>query len=210
MNKVITYSTFTIATIFVIFAFVTATTYTQLGLAVILYPLVTFLAFKLFPRKSDSVMPPQNTYLAQPQAMPVSPPAKPITQTIEVTKTKNEEVDLDKRSFLKLIGTMGVALFLSSLLGERIGSLLFGKSMGGGAQPTGTTTASITEGYKITEADEDIISYYGFTNQKGNWLIMRNDIEENSYRYAKGSSNFPNSWSNREKLKYDYYFNLPN
>lgn len=61
-----------------------------------------------------------------------------------------------------------------------------------------------TDGYQIAEIDESETSYFGFVDTKGHWFIMKEDTA-GSFRYTRGESGFPNNWSIREKLKYDYY-----
>jgi hypothetical protein len=206
MNKVLTYSSLTICAALVVFTFLTAKSYEQLAAAIVLYPMLGYFVLKAFPRSREVDM-----------NIPYAPPiATAQTKPEAVNIGKTEVVDVDKRSFLKLVGTMGVAIFISSLLGERVGQILFGKSLMQGANTsppppaTTTPTSSITEGYKIAEADDGAVSYYGFTNVKGNWIIMRDDSETNSFRYAKGEKDFPGNWQGRANLKYDYFYNLPN
>ena len=47
LRKSLTYSSFVAAGVLVVFAFVTAKTYAQLGLAVVLYPLLAFFAYNM-------------------------------------------------------------------------------------------------------------------------------------------------------------------
>lgn len=206
MTKAITYTSFAAASLLVVYAFLTAQSYTQLTVAVILFPALAYFALKVFPRN------PQHGTSAT-----VSIPAIPIRRVEEVRTERVDVVDLDKRTFLKLVGTVGVSFFVFSLLGRKVGDMLFG---GAAAPNTATSQSSAANGlnnpgptspgsgYNVTEIDENVVSYYGFTNKEGGWLIMREDTQTNSFRYAKGNSGFPNNWSNRENLKYDYYYNL--
>lgn len=202
MRKTLTYSSFIIASFLVVAVFITATTYIQLGLAVALYPLLILFAFKIFPRKSHRTME---------FTVELPKPAPKTVQTVNgVTREKVEVVDVDKRTFLKLIGTVGITFFLSSFLGKRADTLL---SRGLGTAPASEHGASGAEtlangGYKISEVDENRITYYGFLNKDGGWLIMRVDTDTNTFRYAKGDTDFPGNWSRRENLKYDYFSNL--
>lgn len=206
MTKSLTnsYLTFIIATLFVIATFITATNFTQLAIAVLLYPVLMFFAYKMYTHKP-----------------------KPSTEKVLVeeaetetgTKKPAERIvisDVDKRVFLKLIGSAGVFLFLFSLfnkkaenmfyksLPERGRSFFDKKEAGTGA----ATVAQPTDEYGITEIDNGENSYYGYTKLGGAWYIMKVDSETNSFRYVKGSSNFPKSWKSRDKLKYDYFGNI--
>ena len=113
-----------------------------------------------------------------------------------------EVADIDKRAFLKLIGATGISFFLFSLLGRRVEVPFFGRAVESGTNPV---EGQPTDGYKISEIDDNTITYYGFTNKDGAWLIMREDTEASSFRYVKGDLEFSGNWSNRENLKYDYF-----
>lgn len=195
MTKTLTYSGFAISSILIILAFVTAKSYTQLGIAVLLYPLLAYFALRLFPRKT-----PKTPVLA------IQIPRMPAPKVDEVRREKVDVVDIDKRTFLKLVGTAGVSLFLFSLLGRRVENALFGGTVP--ESRTGQTEPPATDGYKITEVYGGAITFYGFTNKDSAWFIMRGDTESGSFRYTRGENNFPGNWKNRENLKYDYYHNL--
>ncbi len=209
MRKTLTYSSFIIITLVVIVMFVTATTYIQLAVAVILYPLLAFFAFKILPRKAWKA--PIITI-----RLPAKRAEKARTETAAPKAEPVEVTDIDKRTFLKLIGAAGLSFFVFSFLGRRAESLLFGEPSGSRVteNPSTANNASTagsppTAGYKISEVDDnDTISYYGFIGKDGDWLIMREDTDISSFRYAKGNSNFPNNWTKRENLKYDYFHNL--
>jgi len=201
MRKTLTYSSFITANIIVILAFVTATTYIQLGIAVLLYPLLAYFAFKLLPRKAEKA--PVITL-----RLPAKPARKTKAQTAQAEKERVAITDLDKRAFLKLIGGAGLSFFLFSLLGRRVETLLFGQTQKSATAPTGSAQPSPTEGYRISEIDDgDSVTYYGFINNSGGWFVMKED-QEGSFRYAKGDLNFPNAWARRTHLKYDYFHNL--
>lgn len=206
MTKALTYSGFAVAITLIVLIFVTAKTYSQLAFAAVLYPALIFLGFMLFPRKD--VRPPKITIKAPHNLYrDRSETPKPQKETTYIT-------DIDKRAFLKLIGATGVSFFLISLLGRRFETLLLGRTAQPGTIPIGNEDQfglagpSPTDGYKISEIDEGVVTYYGFINKEKAWLIMRQDTNENSFRYAKGNSDFPANWANRENLKYDYFYNL--
>lgn len=205
MYKILlTYCSFVIACLVVIAAFITATTYTQLAVAILLYPLLVFFAYKVLPSKTFK-----------------SPSKKPA-DTIQATVVKpngKENIgisDIDKRVFLKLIGGAGLALFLFSIFNKKAEGLFF-KSL---PQPGTVALEDIAgnkidpaqnqplDGYNISEIDDNIISFYGYTNKDSAWFVLRIDTDTGSFRYAKGDSNFPDNWNNRENLKYDYYNNV--
>lgn len=195
MSKTISYTSIIIGSIIVIFMFVTSKTYVQLGLAAILYPLLAYFILKVSEQGTQET----------PEAT-IQMPSRPV-QTVQDSSLEQVEVaDVDKRTFLKFLGAAGLSFFVFSILGRRVDSLLFG-----GRSQNGQTIqeANPMEGFKISEvADDGIISFYGFVNQESGWLIMRQDNDISSFRYAKGDSNFTSNWANRENLKYDYYSKL--
>jgi hypothetical protein len=211
MRKTLTYSGFVITSMAVLMVFLTARTYTQLGLAVVLYPILAFFAYKLFIVKGQKV--PVITV----QFPPVKMAKKAEVETIKPIRETVDVVDIDKRTFLKLIGATGLSFFIFSLLGRRLESFLFERTPGLGTINTlkdpasgeiGATGNLPLAGYSISEIDDNIVTYYGFINKEGAWIIMQEDTSGNSFRYAKGDSKFPANWGNRENLKYDYFYNL--
>ncbi len=203
MGKALTYSGLAVSFIITAFVFVTAKTYTQLIIAVLLYPLLAYFALRVLPRR-NKVAP----------SITIQIPSRPMPKTNEDTRAK-VVADIDKRTFLKLIGTAGLSFFVFSLLGRRVESLLFGRAFESGVSTSGVAPSDQAssapqplEGFKISEIDDGIVSYYGFTNKDGAWLIMREDTQASSFRYAKGERDFSRNWASRQKLKYDYYFNL--
>ena len=134
------------------------------------------------------------------------------TQTAEKEQVKTQTnigiADIDKRAFLKIIGASGISFFLISIFGQKIQSLLFGRQDFSQSPATtgnaGIATQSPTDGYNISEVDDNIVGYFGYTNKEGGWFIMKGDTDTGSFRYTKGASNFPDNWKNREHLKYDY------
>lgn len=202
------YFGFGIVCVVVSLVFLTATTYIQLALAILLYPLLVLFAYKIFTHKSrssaNSLRKTQRLIQQQVQSQ----------EKVESTKTENITVsDINKRTFLKLIGATGISFFLITIFGRRIESLFFGQNSmqipsSTGNPPTNKTDtipSSPTEGYNISELDDSIISYFGFVNKDGAWFIMNGDSNTGSYRYVKGESNFPGNWKNRANLKYDYF-----
>lgn len=203
MGKTLTYTGFAISSLLIILAFITAKTYTQLAIAILLYPMLAYFALRFFPRITHKA-----------PAITIRIPARPAQRAEEVRRDKVDVADIDKRTFLKLIGAAGLSFFLFSLLGKRVEALLFGKAVESPTSPPGpaegevTDTSLPTSGYRITEIDDSIVAFYGFTNKEGAWFIMREDTDTGSFRYSKGDSGFSRNWSNRKNLKYDYYHNL--
>lgn len=209
MTKTLTYSGLVIASLIVTLVFVRAETYSQLVIAAILYPALILLYLKIFPRRSWKPLKTRIWTRPKLNPAPVETP-NPDKELPEV-----EVTDINKRAFVKLIWTTGIAFFLFSILGRRIGDLFSGLSTQTGIKPTESdnqliqTEAALIEGYKISEIDEEATaSYYGFVNKDGAWLIMKENRNESSFRYVKDNSDFPVNWKNRKNLKYDYFYKL--
>lgn len=216
MTKTISYTGLIIVTLFVVMLFVTSKSYTQLYAAILLYPVLTYVTLKVFPRVDQTeyftTTEPTNTVAVK------APEKMTKNLKVDVPREKVEIVDIDKRTFLKLIGTAGVSFFLFSLLGRRAEDYIFNKTQGLGLNLQQNSTPDLNMSpqggslpgneYKISEIDDGLVSFYGFVNKNGNWLIMKANTQENSFRYAKGETRFSKFWGNRISLKYDYYHNL--
>lgn len=62
-------------------------------------------------------------------------------------------------------------------------------------------------GYVIHDRDEGgAIEYFGYVDIYENWIIKR--VTASSVRYAKGSGDYADNYSDRAILTYDYLFNL--
>lgn len=204
----LTYTSFVIACLVVIIAFITATTYTQLAVGILLYPLLVYFSFKVFPRRMRGKHT-KHSVLAQ----------QPVSSTEKIEEEKHENVgitDIDKRVFLKLIGATGLSVFLFSLFNKKAEGILFKNLPSGGkvaledieGKKIDPAQNQPMDGYRISEIDDDVISFYGFTNKNGTWYIMRIDTDNGSFRYSTGNRDFPTNWGNREGLDYDYFDNV--
>lgn len=208
-KNLLTYSIFIIACLVVVAAFITATTFIQLAAASLLYPLLILFAYKVLPFGAMWATSRRQVATVTPQVH--------SHEKIHEEKSQNVGIsDINKRAFLKLIGATGLSFFLISVFGRKFEALLFGQNIAlpnsalnvPRNQTSAHATASPTDGYKISEIDSGEVGYYGFVNKDGGWLIMREDPNSGSFRYAKGESNLPINWKNRKNLKYDYFHNL--
>lgn len=210
MKKTLTYSSFALSLVVVIFMFATAKDYTQLGAAVLIYPVFAYVVLSLFPRKGED----------HEITVKLPIPQNAVTDSVDATtepSPKVEVADIDKRAFLKLIGVAGISYFIFSIFSKKAQLPFFGKLGGGTDSVTIKDTEGVAinpaerqplDGYQISEIEDSVIAYYGFINNKGEWYIMKEDTEKSSFRYAKGNESFPQGWANRSKLKYDYFHNL--
>ena len=179
--------------------FVTATSYLQLGVAIIYYPLFVYFIFKTFFYKISKVD--YQKALVLPQ------------QQVKMPKSSGGITDTKKRDFLKIIGTAGISFFLFSLFSRKkeipfIGQLTGGRVPAASSSDGDKNDTRITDDYQITEIDEGVVAYYGFTNMDGAWFIMKENSDTGSFRYYKGDKGFSQNWNNRENLKYDYFYKI--
>jgi len=196
-NKLIFYIGLIVSGLVIIGMFITATSYLQLVVAVISYPLFIYFGSRLFPYRFSRAG--QQKALAIPHS-PISTP-----------KSKGGIADIDKRDFLKLIGTAGISFFLFSLFSRKKEIPFIGQMTGQRVPVTPSPDGDKigtgpTDDYQITEIDEGAIAYYGFTDVEGAWFIMKEDSDSGSFRYSQGNGSFSQNWAKRENLKYDYFY----
>lgn len=209
-RKYVPYIGFAVGSVLVVFAFVTSKNYVQLIGASLLYIPLAYYAFHLFPNNwFANIRIPTITIARRRRQVKT----RPVRVTAPAAGgSEIGVVDINKRAFLKLVGATSISFFLFSLLGRRVDSLLFPGSQGGGSTISagaGDSLAQSPVGYRIAEIDDTgIVAYYGFVDTSGAWFIMKEDSSTGSFRYAKGESQFPRSWTKREGLDYDYYHNL--
>ncbi len=146
-----------------------------------------------------------------------APPA-PIANTpvTEIPALEPEEIkdviDVDRRVFLKLIGSAGVTLFMFALFTKKAQAAFFGSVPGPGivglkdsaGNKIDPAIKKRTDGYKISQIDDASPAFYGFIDPTGAWYIQKEDSTGN-YRYTKGSTSFSTNWTNRATLTYDYF-----
>lgn len=199
---------FIIASLVVIITFVTASSYTKLAIASLFYPPLVYFAFRLFPRYT-------RTQPTQPRIQP-QPSVQPTVTIQSMHKHQRKAIDIadiDKRAVLKMIGATGLSFFIYSLFTKKAENFLLGRvsqpesfsiqdTHGKTIHPAETQP---TDGYRISQIDEGDTTFFGFTDTTGAWFIMKTEDNEGSFRYARGKTNFPNNWSIRESLIYDYY-----
>ena len=150
-------------------------------------------------------------------------PTRPLT-TIpagfgEIVEPATGINDSNRRLFLRLIGSSGLAVFFMAVLGKGSAQAAFFGSMPGPGtvalkNSSGNTIdpaeSQPTDGYTITEVDEGTTeSYYGFVNKNGAWYITK-ETSTGAYRYRKGGSDFSSAWDLRADplTTYDYFDNV--
>ena len=205
MKKLLIYYNFIIVTFIVIAGFVTATNLMQLIVAILFFPLLSYFAIQVYPKRNHAISLPTEA-----KVVVLENKASP-----EVEKLKKAGVDTDRRAFLKLIGTAGLSLFMFSLFTKRAEAAFFGSVPGPGTVSIKDTAGNKidpaekkpTDGYNITDVDDSTPAYYGFLNKSGAWFIQKEGAS-GDYRYTKGTSNYSTNWTNRASLSYDYFDNV--
>ena len=196
------YSLFIIAFILVSATFITAVSFTHLGVAMIIYLLFALFVYKAFPHFWGSY-----TKKSEVFRLP-SEQDEPEEKTQRITKEETAITDINKRAFLKLIGATSILFFLGSIFNRRIENLVFGqnpKEFSTSNGKTNVVTTSPTDEYKISGIDYDADGYFGYIKKDGSWYIMKGDPGTKSFLYVKGTSKFPENWDNRQNLRYDYF-----
>ena len=192
----------------VVGVFVTATTFIQLAVAILIYPLLVIFAYKVFSHK----------LLKNPSKRSVNSIKLSVKPPVASAQTKPSGsnvgiADIDKRVLLKLIGGTGLTLFLFSLFSRKAEDILFKNIQGPDRITlTGPDGEKIIPaqtyplyGYTISEIEDNTISFFGYIHNNGSWYVLRLDTIGRSFRYAKGGRDFPGAWENRENLDYGYF-----
>lgn len=190
---------------------VTAKTVPQLINSLIYLPLSFYFALLILWKL--------RTMPAQPADEVVVKKQKTIANLTDVSEVKGVP-DVDRRIFLRLIGSAGVAMFMMALFTKRAEAAFFGSVPGPGTIALKDSAGNKidpaekqpTDGYKITQIDDTssaTYAYYGFINKAGAWYIQRETLTgatAGQYLYSSGSSSFSTNWTNRAAtLTYDYF-----
>jgi hypothetical protein len=143
--------------------------------------------------------------------------ANPDYELLEPEILSDEQVrDLNRRLFLKLIGSAGLAAFAFSLFTKRTHAAFFGSMPGPGIVQIKDSAGNVvdpaqkepTDGYEINDVDDDgLPAYYGFLDRDGRWYITRED-DSGGYRYTRGTFDYAANWTDRNSLSYDYFNNV--
>jgi hypothetical protein len=197
-RKLLTYYSFILVTIMAVTGFVGTSSVPQLISAVLFCPMAIYFWLLVLPKKNNKLL------------IPLAPTPNVINKKVEkITEGKVEKLnkgfDVDRRMFLKLIGSTGLMVFIFSIFSQKAEGAFFGSVPGPGTVALKDTTGALvdpaiktpTDGYKIARVDDSVPAYYGFIRKDGAWFIMREE-SDGTYKYAKGASNFSSTgWNNR-------------
>lgn len=204
LEKLLIYYSFVVSSVMVITGFVVSGSLIEILSALLFSPILIYFVIQVLPKRSRAI----NLPTARAVVIEKEEPS-------ELTKLKKEGVDVDRRAFLKLIGTAGLSLFLFSMFTKKAEAAFFGSVPGPGTVSIKDSTGvkidpaerQPTDGYKITDIDDSTPSYYGFVNKSGAWFIQKEGTS-GDYRYTKGSSDYTTNWTGRAALSYDYFDNV--
>jgi len=193
----------------------------ELIFSLLFFPLAFYFAYLLAESFRRSPFTKQSITTKTPAIIPVKilpkPPksSKPIAEDIypsEVVPGKEVE-DINRRLFLKLIGSAGLSLFAMSLFTKKAQAAFFGSVPGPGTVALKDTSGAQidpakhhpTDGYEVSDLDDAALpSYYGFVHKTGAWYIME-ETSGGTYRYSKGTSLYSTGWTGRGGLEYGYF-----
>jgi len=206
MRKAIIYYSFIITLIMVAMGFISAQNTPQLISSIFFFPLALYFSLLVFPQRKKAID--LANVKIRPQKASVVKKEEDVVEEGEV-----EKIDIDRRAFLKIIGSAGMSLFMLALFTKKAEAAFFGSVPGPGTVGIKNASGQLinpaekqpTDGYKISRIDDGTPAYYGFTNKDGEWFIMKEDSSGN-YTYAVGSTDFASNWANRASLSYGEYF----
>lgn len=124
--------------------------------------------------------------------------------------------DINRRLFLKLIGSAGLATFVLTLFTKEAQGAFFGSmpvpGLVGVKDSNGTTIdpaeKNPTDGYEVNDVDDSSSpSYYGFVDKDNNWYITK-ESSDGSFRYVRGAGSYVANWTARASLAYGYFSNV--
>lgn len=206
-HKFLVYYDFIITTVMAASGFIGAKSLPEIISAVIFLPLALYFWILVLPKNvrllTSPTVPPTIVPPQPPPDPSANPQVAPIAAGTAVKTPPHLEFDADRRTFLKLVGSAGLAFFLFSLLSNRVEDTFFGRrNVPARPSPAGPAAAQPANDYTISEIDDSSPMYFGFISKNGLWYIMQ-ETDSGSFRYANGKSDFTNNWINRSSLRYD-------
>lgn len=188
----------------------------QLVNSLIFLPLVFYFSLALFRHLRANAAVKKTAQVAKPTSAALAKKAdQSLTPNPEEPALEGEAVkdvpEVDRRIFLKLIGSAGISLFMLALFTKKAQAAFFGSVPGPGTIAL-KDTAGVkidpakhhpTAGFKISQIDDTssaTYAYYGFLDKTGAWYLQREQLtgaDAGQYLYSTGSSGFSTAWINR-------------
>jgi hypothetical protein len=215
MKKLVLFYNVVVVSVLTVTGFLSATTIPQLVSSIFFFPLAVYFWRMIAPEGQQAIIPVVTLKpVHQPRTLAKNPKNKKdtIVELEPVEEIPEGKFDLNRRTFLRLIGSAGVSVFLLSIFTGKAEAAFFGSVPGPGTVGVKDSSGTLidpsekkpTDGYNISNVDDAIPSYYGYVNKDGGWYIIKED-SSGGYRYVKGSSGFSTNWTNRAILSYDYF-----
>ncbi len=214
MKKLLIYYNFVVVSLMIVGGFLGTGSYAQLASAALFFPLAAYFLFLVLPNRSKAIIFPE------PQEIKKTKKKKAKTEVLKAEKIEDDgsekkRLDVNRRAFVKLIGSAGVSLFLFSIFTKKAQGAFFGSVPGPGVVALKDTSGTQidpaiklpTDGYKISEIDDSSPSYYGFVDKDGDWFIMK-ESSTGQYKYYKKTGeddDFTTDWPNRGGFTYLYF-----
>ena len=214
MKKLLIYYNFVIVSLMIVGGFLSTGSYAQLASAAFFFPLAAYFLFLVLPNRSKAIIFPE------PQEIKKTKKKKAKTEVLKAEKIEDDgsekkRLDVNRRAFVKLIGSAGVSLFLFSIFTKKAQGAFFGSVPGPGVVALKDTSGTQidpaiklpTDGYKISEIDDSSPAYYGFVDKDGDWFIMK-ESSTGQYKYYKKTGeddDFTTDWPNRGSFTYLYF-----
>jgi hypothetical protein len=204
VRKLLTYYSFILVTIMAVTGFVGTSSIPQLISAILFCPMAIYFWALVLPKKNKKLLIPAINLANQTERITEGKVEK-LEEEVVLSKKFGKGFDVDRRMFLKLIGSTGLMVFIFSIFSQKAEGAFFGSVPGPGTVALKDTTGvqvdpaikTPTDGYKIARVDDSVPAYYGFIRKDGAWFIMREE-SDGTYKYAKGASNFSSTgWNNR-------------
>ncbi len=211
LRKLLRGYSFVVVNIMALMGFISAKTGPQILSAGLFFPLATYFWIEVFPKRKRAVVIPRTRQVKPSKLKMMTSPEEGIIEE-EFSK---EGFSLDRRQFLKLIGSAGMSVFLLSIFTRKAQATFFGSVPGPGTvaikdiagDKIDPAEKHPTDGYKISQIDDSSPAYYGFIEKDGDWFIMK-ETTDGQYRYYKKGAlddDFETEWPNRAGFSYNYY-----
>lgn len=196
-RRIVVYYCFVLTTAVISISFFSSRTFPQLISSLIFSPMAIYFLLLVWPRRKIA-LPLLEIVTKKADVKPLLAPAA--------------KLDVNRRDFLKLLGSAGILAVVLGLFSRRGAIPLLGGAGGADSitikdslgNPINPAQDSPTAGYSISQIDDSVPSYFGFVNHSGAWFIMR-ESEDSAFRYVKGDTNFSSNWEKRGGLNYNYF-----
>ena len=208
MKRLLYYYSFIFIALITIGGFTAATAWNQLLPAILSFPLMVYFGLAVAPKRTRAILLPKQQGVTQ------KGKKEEVIETAKVTKIK-PGFDIDRRAFLKIIGSAGITIFLFSLFTKKAEAAFFGSNPGPGIVGIKDSTGTLidpskhhpTDGYKISGIDDSSPAFYGFVNKDGDWFIMKEEADGDYLYYKKliTDDDFETEWPNRGGFSYGYF-----